>query len=304
MRPGAILPIICACAAIALSFLCLFAGHKPGWMEDYHILTLNTSRVGHNLINDSDATSHLPSFLTNIINNITNDINNDLNQAVESIARQIGLEDFYSYHMLDYCYGQYEPQPVPNATVSRNDIHKNVTGCSNQTAMFHFDPDASLEFSLDSNHVTITLDDLHWPAQIQDDMNKLRVAAKATFVLYCIGIGLALVALFTSLIGCFSSGRITAFINILVAILAFLSLGIASGIITAIMVKGTQTINKYGKDIGIDAKRGNKYLALTWAATGAMFLAVMIWTLECLAGSRRRVRRRSYRDDKVVPHTP
>jgi hypothetical protein len=304
MRPGAILPIICACAAVALSFLCLFAGHKPGWMEDYHIMTLNTSRVGQNFINDTDATSHLPSFLANMIHNITSSINNDVDAAIESIAKQLGLEDFYSYHMLDYCYGQYEPQPVPSGNVTSKDIHKNVTGCSNQTAMFHFDPDASLQLSLDDNHVSITLDDLHWPKEIQDNMNNLRVAAKATFVLYCIGIGLALVALFTSLIGCFSSGRVTAFINILVSILAFLAIGIASGIVTAVMVKGTDTINKYGKDIGVDAKRGNKYLALTWAATGAMFLATMIWTLECLAGSRRRTHRRSYHHDKAVPTTP
>ena len=46
---------------------------------------------------------------------------------------------------------------------------------------------------MDNNHVTITLDDLNWPKEIQDDMNNLKVAARATFVLYCIGIGLALV---------------------------------------------------------------------------------------------------------------
>jgi general stress protein CsbA len=32
--------LACAIVAFVLSMLCLFAGHKPGFMEEYHIVTV------------------------------------------------------------------------------------------------------------------------------------------------------------------------------------------------------------------------------------------------------------------------
>jgi hypothetical protein len=40
MRPTALIPALCCIAALVLSFLCLFAGSKKNFMEDYHILTV------------------------------------------------------------------------------------------------------------------------------------------------------------------------------------------------------------------------------------------------------------------------
>lgn len=41
MRPTAIIPALCCAVALVLSFLCLFAGHKKDFMEDYHLLTVS-----------------------------------------------------------------------------------------------------------------------------------------------------------------------------------------------------------------------------------------------------------------------
>jgi hypothetical protein len=40
MRLTALFPLACAVVALVLSMLCLFAGHKPGFMEDYAIVTV------------------------------------------------------------------------------------------------------------------------------------------------------------------------------------------------------------------------------------------------------------------------
>ena len=40
MRITALLPLALAIVAFVLSMLCLFAGHKPGVLEDYHIITV------------------------------------------------------------------------------------------------------------------------------------------------------------------------------------------------------------------------------------------------------------------------
>jgi len=40
MRPSALFPMACAIVGFVLSMLCLFAGHKAGFMEDYAIMTV------------------------------------------------------------------------------------------------------------------------------------------------------------------------------------------------------------------------------------------------------------------------
>lgn len=69
--------------------------------------------------------------------------------------------------------------------------------------------------------------------------------------------------------------------------LAFLSIGIASGIATAIIVKATNTINKYGEDIGIAAYKGGRFLGMTWAATALMLLAAIVSIAQCCGGRRK-----------------
>lgn len=41
MRLTALFPLACAIAAFILSMLCLFAGSKPNFMEDYAIVTVS-----------------------------------------------------------------------------------------------------------------------------------------------------------------------------------------------------------------------------------------------------------------------
>ncbi|OJD33838.1 sur7 protein [Diplodia corticola] len=300
MRPSALFPALCAMAAVILGFLCIFAGHKKDFMEDYHILTLNTSRIGQNILSElSDSSSSSSSGLLGLIENatssisseLTDSLNNAVNSVAESIAEDIGLSDFYSAHLMDYCWGDYTPQAVANASVSASQIHKNVSACSNSTAMFHFDPTAVLEKSLNESGLGITLDDLNWPDDIQQGLDALRIAYKAMFVLYCIAVGTSFLVLFGSVAGVFlASGRLSAFFNVMIAILAFLAFGIASAIATAIAVKGSDVINQYGNDIGIEAHRGGKFMAISWAGTGVLFLAILAWCVECCIGRRHKKR--------------
>ena len=76
-------------------------------MEDYSLLTLNTSAVGQNLI--SSATSDSDSTLSSIINlipdSITDSVTNEINEQIDELRERIGVEDWYSAHMLNYCQG-------------------------------------------------------------------------------------------------------------------------------------------------------------------------------------------------------
>jgi len=192
---------------------------------------------------------------------------------------------------MDYCSGSYTPGPVPNATLKKSKIHRNVTSCSNRTAMFSFDPTAALEKSLNDSGVPITLAQLNWPKDLEKGVRALRTAFKAAFVLYCVGIGfcfLTLIACTFWTSQCSDGGRGTAALEILLAALAFLTLGIASAIATAVGVKGNNIIDKYGKSIGVSADRGNGFMGLTWAATGLMVLAALVGCLGCCMKRNRK----------------
>lgn len=212
------------------------------------------------------------------IDNITNSIESEIQDGVSSIAKDLGLHDFYSVHLMDYCEGYFVPSAVPNDTISRSDIHKNVTACANRTALFDFDPQQVLQRELNrSGHGDIHLSDLQWPESIDKGFNDLRITAKAMFVLYCIAIGFIVLALVAAVVGLFHSGTMTMVSNVIIDWLAFITIGVASAIATAIAVKGASIINKYGNEIGIAANKGTKFLVLTWVATGLMIIATFTW---------------------------
>ncbi|KAK5117689.1 hypothetical protein LTR62_005112 [Meristemomyces frigidus] len=286
----ALAPILLCAAALVLSLLCLFAGTNKTFLEDYSIVTLNTSRLGQSALNTSRSSDNpFISFIDNVTNTISSDINSDLN----SFAKDLGLHDFYSAHLRDYCEGYYTPGPVPNATLSKHSIHKNVTACSNHTATFNFDPRAVLQRELNaSGHSNINLTDLKWPEAIDKGLHALAAAQKATFVLYCVAIALIGLALLLAIVSVFFDGRISAFVNVLVDWLAFLAIGLASAIVTAVAVKASHVINHYGNSVGVSASKGGKFLILTWVATAVMLAASLVWCADCVVERKepKRVR--------------
>lgn len=176
-------------------------------------VTLNTSKTSSSLLNS-----------------IGNSIKGDVNGLIGDVARKFNIHDFYSAHLLDYCevsmsisssqdsntyarlsQGYYTPSAVANATV---DPHRNVTQCSNHTALFHFDPSSVIQKELKPG---ITLDDLHWPSAIKNAVRAVEIASKVMFVLYCIGVAATGLALFGAFLGVLSGGRLAALINNMLA---------------------------------------------------------------------------------------
>jgi hypothetical protein len=261
-------------------------------VQDYPILTLNTSRIGTNVLNTTSSSSHHNIF-TQIWDNVTSSIESSLNTDINSFAKGLGLHDFYSAHLLDYCEGFYTPTSLPNASFPADKIGENVTGCSNRTSFFHFNPTVALQVELNKTHTGVTLEDLHWPDAVNSGIHTLRLAQKAAFLLYCISAGLIILATTFSLFSFFIHGRLSAFIDILLWTLAFFAALLASAITTAVAVKATHVVNRYGRDVGVAAKKGKGFMVLTWVAVGLCGLNVFVWVFECLRG-RRRANRESF----------
>lgn len=66
-QPWAILPVLVVATAFILSFLVVYAGNKPGYMESYNIFTLNATRFGQNAVEKIDS-KVMGLNLTKIIN--------------------------------------------------------------------------------------------------------------------------------------------------------------------------------------------------------------------------------------------
>ena len=199
MRFTALFPFFCAVAAFVLSLLCIFAGSKKGFLENADILTLNTSMFGETLLNSSSSSSFLST--------IAADIKGDVNGVINDVAKELNIHDFYSAHILDYCEGYYTPTAVANKT---EHPAKNVTKCSNHTALFHFDPTAILQSELRTG---VNLSELHWPSEIKDAVTAIEVASKAMFVCYCIGAAFAGLAFLSAIFGLLSGSRVSSFLN-------------------------------------------------------------------------------------------
>ena len=169
----------------------------------------------------------------------------------------------------------------------------------------HFDPAGIIDSELKVGALHINLTTLQWPQSLTDGIDALNASLDATFILYVIGIAACGLVIIFSVVMFFlpSKYNITAtnhhyhsrFISALaglLAIIAFLALGIASAIVTIIMVKVINLVTQYGNDIGVYAYRGDKFLTITWAATGVMLLAAVAWAAECCF--RKRMKRREW----------
>ncbi|KAL2432368.1 hypothetical protein ABEF95_006878 [Exophiala dermatitidis] len=244
------------------------------------MLTLNISRIGHtSVFNTSDGDG---GFFDNLVNDLEGGLNSLISDVGSDVAQALNLSDFFNVHVLDFCRGSYEP----NGTVHH--ARKNITECSNRTALFHFEPTKTIQEKLPSG---ITLQDIHWSQKIEDAEHALKIASMAMVVLYIIGIVFAGVAVLTAVWGILAAGRLPAMINFVIDMLAFLAIGVASALATAIIVEAVDNLNKYGRDIGIAAYKGSRFLGMTWAAVAVMLLAAIFSVTQvCSGGSRKRVR--------------
>ncbi|KAM7188455.1 Actin cortical patch SUR7/pH-response regulator PalI [Naviculisporaceae sp. PSN 640] len=299
------IPILASLASFILVLLALLAGSKPGHMEDYDILTFNTSALGKNLLSnmlddddeptptqpaeDDSICDDLPSFLGKPCGSVTSaaaslqseiidkidDINNEI---ADRLADRLGIHEFYSLHVLTICDGEFEP----NATAP--EAGKNVTSCKNGLDG-GYNISSTLDKELTAGPFHITLRDLGMSDKLQGVIDDLNTVTKAIAILFIVTTALVGLSLLTSLLAIFlipgrreNAARIT---NLVISTLAALLLLVTSILVTVATSKAVEKVNDMGEDIGLSARRGTKYLAITWAATGVFLLfAFGFWAVQ------------------------
>ncbi|KAF7547806.1 hypothetical protein G7046_g8886 [Stylonectria norvegica] len=298
------LPLVLSLTAFILTILSLFAGHKEGFMEDYAIARLNTSMLGHNMLDtnsSSDASTNdddddgLLGKVKDKWHKVEDDIKHEINDITGDIADQLaetlGISEWYSLHLMDACEGNFKP----NATSHGAGL--NTTNCTSSDPNYHFNLTEILNHELGVGPFSLNLADINWPDDIQDSVDTLNDALLGLFIVYVLGVGFSGLAIIACIAGFFLTHRKSVvWINMAVATLAAICITIGSIIATVAATKGVNKINDLGDDVGISASVGKKFLAITWVSAGVMIVAMLYWTAHlCL---ERREKKRQWRARK------
>ncbi|GAP92852.1 putative integral membrane protein [Rosellinia necatrix] len=197
-----------------------------------------------------------------------------------SIARSLGLHDFYQVGLWNFCEGY---------------MSEGITHCSKPDAAFWFNP------------VQILLDELlagasiALPSEINEILNILRIASHIMFGFFLGGAILNAVLLVASPAVLYSKWW-----SLPVAILSFIStivVIVGASLATAISYIFQAALNSQ-PDLGVSASVGTRMLAFEWTAAGLTLLTFTIHAgLGCCCTSRRDIRtgRRGGRSAREVP---
>ncbi|KAI1176551.1 SUR7/PalI family-domain-containing protein [Nemania sp. FL0916] len=200
-----------------------------------------------------------------------------------SIARTLGLHDFYQVGLWNFCEGYKD---------------EGITHCSKPTAWFWFNPvDILLSELLAGASIEL-------PSEVNDILNILRIASHVMFDFFVGGLALNATLLICSPIVLYSrwwslpAGIISGVAATVVVVAASLS--------TAISYIFQAALDSQ-PDLGVSASVGMKMLAFEWSAAGLTLLAFIIqaW-LGCCCTSRRdmRIGRRGGRNQQNTAGLP
>ncbi|KAI0601399.1 SUR7/PalI family-domain-containing protein [Biscogniauxia sp. FL1348] len=190
-----------------------------------------------------------------------------------SIARTLGLHDFYQVGLWNFCEGY---------------LTEGITHCSKPKTLWWFNPVEILLSELFAG-AAIAL-----PSEVNDILNILHIASNIMFGFFLVGLLLSFILIFASPVVLYSRWwslplGLIAFITSLLVLVATI-LGTAMSLIAKYALS-SQT------DLGVSADIGVKMFAFMWIATA--FTAIAFWIhagMGCCCTSRRDIRtgRRSY----------
>jgi hypothetical protein len=117
-----------------------------------------------------------------------------------SSATNLGIHQWYSLHVLNYCQGYWAPSATsPNS-------YKNITYCTARTSMYYFNLTDILTQELAKGASGVTLSELNWPTSIQSGIDGLRSEMNVIFVFYCVSIVLSIFVMFGGIVGLLTWG--------------------------------------------------------------------------------------------------
>ncbi|KAJ4422076.1 hypothetical protein N0V82_003268 [Gnomoniopsis sp. IMI 355080] len=265
----------------------------------------------------SSAVSAATSGLEHLVDEATQALETIEDDLADELYKKLGIQQFYSMHLTDLCYGNF----TKNATTPGTGF--GVTNCTQPLNWTQaLDLTGMLNHSLNVGPFQLDLADIgmvqNVTKSIDDVMHTLNSCVEAILAMYiiaCLFIGASMVlsvwAVFaltwTTEPGVHKtvSGRtknIALYSNLATAYLGtgFLLIG---NLITTIGGKYVvEKVREHGEGLGLNAYRGGKFLALSWAAFAMVLIAAMLWTFQwATCFLERRAREKRSRQQRMEP---
>jgi hypothetical protein len=192
-----------------------------------------------------------------------------------SLARSLGLHDFYQVGLWDFCEGYMD---------------EGITYCSHPRALYWFNPVEILLNELLSG-ATIAL-----PAEINNILDLIKIASHVMFGFFLTGICMNFVSIFLAPITLYSRWWSLPF-----AIWTFIAalLTTAASIIATVMAVIFKNVITSQAGLNIGASIGVQMMAFFWVASAfSIFGFVIHLCLSCCCASRRDVKTGRRKGDK------
>ena len=293
-----VFPLLLSFVAFILAMIALFAGTggRQQELEEYHIIAINMSNFGQDLLPTETSEEAAPEptrdgFLgfiddvgdevDDLRDQVTDAVGDALDSAADELADALGISQWYSFHIMSACEGNF----APNAT--EVGAWYNTTNCTAREPGVRFNLTDVINHEIDMGPLNFNTASIQLPDVVQQAVDLLNSALFAVFIFYVLGSGFAgmafLLSIATLALAYRQPGnhRKTVLLNALNAFLGTLTLMIGSAITTAVARKGAAQINGMGDDVGISAVAGRKFITISWVAFGLMCAAFLFWTLMC-----------------------
>ncbi|KAK4560728.1 hypothetical protein LTR86_005307 [Recurvomyces mirabilis] len=312
VRLVALLPVTLTAIALLLAFLCVYAGNKPGYMEDYAVFTLNVSRIGENqlasldqkissihlkrevalpaiatpTVTSSPSISYIPTtFMTmaprGVISSLTAKAGSDISAATSAAhSKATSIESAAA--------SAASSATAAAATNLINAVNKAYHGVIADLKLkdfysIHISTACSGNYQF-KNGTNVTVGDSGVPTtgvtEHVDacDAHSVIDPLELIRILYWIGIVHVAIALILGIIGLLKPTRKFALFNIFGTLPALVLLFLASSVTHGVAVGAGHLINFIGQSVGIAGYPGTKFLHLTWATTVLLLINMLIWT--------------------------
>ncbi|KAF3766356.1 hypothetical protein M406DRAFT_339597 [Cryphonectria parasitica EP155] len=278
------IPLVFSIAAFILSLLSLLAGYKKGFMDDYNLITFNTSSLGSSAVSSIISSGSIDGVT--IPSSVATALEGALSgEIADTLATELGIGEFYTVHAMDFCQGDYSP----NATVPS--ASHNVTNCTTPMDFSAYNFTSKLNEELSLGPFAFTLSELGVSDSVQEKLALVPKVAKALAAVFIASVGLTGLAMITSLAGFLlipRAGRLLSFLNVCIAFWAMILL-LASSLVATIAprIVAEEIANNGGDDIGLEVDYNMKLASLTWAAFALMVLSLAYWFVEFIVENKQ-----------------
>ncbi|KAI0913650.1 actin cortical patch SUR7/pH-response regulator pali [Ustulina deusta] len=293
-------PVLISFVAFVLVMIALLAGTGPQQksLEPYHIIAVNLSNFGQDLVASSTASNPKPSETSGgswfdeiedgargLGQDITDGINNITNGVADKITEELGISEWYSIHIMALCEGMFSPN------ASDPGAWYNISNCTVQQSGLRLNLSEILDHEIKAGPLDLNVNQIPIPDSVQNAIDTVNDALLALLVFYALASGLSglsfLVSLAVLVLFRKKVHMLIVWANIAISGLGAFVLLIGSAIVTYVNNKGVQEINDAGKDVGISGIRGSKFIALSWVSFGLMLFISLYWTLATLKYMQR-----------------